>query len=133
MIKKTVTYKNYNGVEVTEDYYFNLNKAEVVEMQMTTEGGFAEKVDKIIKAQDTPTLINIFKDLVLKAYGVKSDDGRRFMKSEQIREEFTQTEAYSEIFMSLAFNADEASEFINGIMPADLKETLDKAAHPANK
>ena len=127
MIKKTVIYTDYNGVERTENFYFNLSKAEVLEMEMSTAGGMAESIQKIIDAKDTPAIIRVFKDLVLKAYGVKSDDGRRFIKSKELSEEFSQTEAYSQIFMELATNADEAAKFVNGIVPADLAQ---KAALP---
>lgn len=127
MIKKTVTYTDYNKVERTENFYFNLSKTEVLEMEMSTAGGMAESIQKIIDAKDTPAIIRVFKDLVLKAYGVKSDDGRRFIKSKELSEEFSQTEAYSQIFMELATNADEAAKFVNGIVPADLAQ---KAALP---
>lgn len=127
MIKKTVTYTDYNGVERTENFYFNLSKAEVMEMEMGTEGGMAESIQKIVDAKDVPAIIRVFKDLVLKAYGVKSDDGRRFIKSKELSESFAQTEAYSEIFMELATDADAAAKFINGIIPGDLSQ---KAALP---
>lgn len=120
MLKKTITYTDYNGVERTEDFYFHFNKAELAEMEMGTAGGYAEMIKKIIAAQDAPTLIKIFKEIVLKAYGIKSDDGKRFMKSPEIAEAFSQTEAYSDIFMKLATDADEAQKFVNGIMPTDL-------------
>ena len=120
MLKKTVKYTDYNGVERTEDLYFNLNKAELMEMELCTTGGMAEMIKKIVAAQDTPSIIKIFKDIVLKAYGVKSDDGKRFIKNDAIREEFVQTEAYSIIFMELATDADAAAKFVNGIMPADI-------------
>ena len=122
MLKKTVTYTDYNEVERTENFYFNLSKAEVLEMEMSTAGGMAESIQKIIDAKDMPAIIRVFKDLVLKAYGVKSDDGRRFIKSKELSEEFSQTEAYSQIFMELATNADEAAKFVNGIVPADLAQ-----------
>lgn len=131
MIKKTVTYTDYNGVERTENFYFNLNKAEVMEMEMSTEGGMAESIQKIVDAKDAPAIIRVFKDLVLKAYGVKSDDGRRFMKIKpdgtRYADDFAETEAYSQIFMELATDSDAAAKFINGIVPADLAQ---KAALP---
>ena len=131
MIKKTITYEDYNGVERTENFYFNLNKAEVLEMEMGTEGGMAESIQKIIDAKDAPAIIRVFKDLVLKAYGVKSDDGRRFMKTKpdgtRYADDFSETEAYSQIFMELATDADAAAKFVNGIVPADLAQ---KAALP---
>lgn len=129
MIKETRTYTDYNGVKRTEDFHFNLNKAELVEMQYSVNGGFAEQVQAIIDAQDTAELIKIFKDLVLKAYGKKSLDGRRFEKSEELSREFAQTEAYSDLFMELATDADKASKFINGILPVD---TNNIPAPPAN-
>lgn len=117
MLKKTITYTDYNDVERTEDFHFNLTKAEIMEMEMSTSGGLGEMINKIVAAQDAPSIIKIFKDLVLKAYGQKSPDGRRFIKSEELRREFEQTEAYSQLFMELATNADEASAFVNGIVP----------------
>lgn len=118
MLKKTITYVDYNGAERTEDFYFNLSKAEVMEMEMSTSGGLAEMIKKIVAAQDAPAIIKIFKDLILKAYGEKSSDGKRFIKSEEIATSFSQTEAYSQLFMELATNADEAAKFVNGIIPA---------------
>ena len=124
MLKKTITYTDYNGVERTEDFYFNLNKAEVTEMQLSTNGGLAAMIDRVVAAQDTATIIKVFKDLVLKAYGVKSLDGRRFEKNDQLRAEFEQTQAYSDIFMELAFDAQKASEFVNGIIPQDMERAI---------
>ena len=118
MLKKTITYVDYNGAERTEDFYFNLSKAEVMEMEMSTSGGLAEMIKKIVAAQDAPAIIKIFKDLILKAYGEKSPDGKRFIKSEEIATSFSQTEAYSQLCMELATNADEAAKFVNGIIPA---------------
>lgn len=126
MLKKRVTYTDYNGVERTEDFYFNLSKAEIAEMELSTAGGFAEMIQKVIAAQDGPTITKIFKDLVLKAYGEKSPDGKRFVKSEEIATAFTQTEAYSQIFMELATDAKAASEFVNGIIPNDMVEEVAK-------
>ena len=122
MLKKTITYTDYNGIERTENFYFNLSKAEIMEMEMSTAGGMAETIQKIVDAKDAPAIIRVFKDLVLKSYGVKSDDGRRFIKSKELSDEFSQTEAYSQIFMELATDADEAAKFVNGIIPADLSQ-----------
>ena len=122
MLKKTITYTNYNGIEVTEDFYFNLTKAEIMEMEMSTSGGMAEMINKIVSSQDAPAIIKIFKELILKAYGEKSADGKRFVKSEEISVAFSQTEAYSQLFMELATDADAAAKFVNGIVPtADQK------------
>lgn len=127
MFKITKTYKDFNDVERTEDFYFNLTKAELMEMELSTTGGMTELIERIVKAQDGPAIIKIFKDLVLKAYGIKSADGRRFEKNDAIRADFEQTIAYSEIFMELATDADYAAKFVNGIMPAD----MDKSSIPA--
>lgn len=117
MLKKTVTYTDYNGSERTEDFYFNLTKAEIMEMELTTVGGLSAMIEKIVAAKDGPTIIKTFKDLVLKAYGEKSADGRRFIKSPEIAEAFAQTEAYSQIFMELATDDEAAAKFVNGIIP----------------
>lgn len=122
MLKKTITYTDYNQVERTEDFYFNLTKAEVMEMEMSTSGGMAEMIQRIIAAQDSPAIIKIFKELVLKAYGQKSPDGKRFIKSDEISTAFAQTEAYSNLFMELATDADAAAKFVNGIIPADVAQ-----------
>ena len=120
MLKKTVTYVDYNGVERTEDFYFNLSKAEVTEMELSVEGGFSKMVEEIVKSNDNVRIIELFKQMVLKAYGEKSADGKRFVKSKEIAEAFSQTEAYSEIFMELALDEKAAAAFVNGIMPANL-------------
>ena len=120
MLKRTITYTDYNGVERTEDFYFNLNKAELMEMELGTEGGMAGMISRIVSAQDTPSIIKIFKKLLLKAYGEKSPDGKRFIKSDELSDSFAQTEAYSILFMELATDADAASNFVNGIIPSDV-------------
>ena len=120
MLKKTINYTDYNGVERKEDFYFNLSKAELTEMELSTAGGLAEMIQKIVDTQDTPKIVKIFKDLVLKAYGEKSLDGKRFIKNDEIREAFSQTEAYSELFMELEREANAAAAFVNGIVPKDL-------------
>ena len=131
MLKKTFTYTDYNGVERTEDHYFNLSKAELMEMELSTTGGLAEMINKIVAAQDAPAIVKIFKELVLKAYGQKSADGRRFIKSKELSDEFAQTEAYSQLFMELATDADAAAKFVNGIVPA--MENQSSIPAPANK
>lgn len=117
MISITKTYDDFNGVSRTETFLFNLTQAEVTEMEMSTEGGLAESVQRIIDAKDAPSIIKVFKDLVLKAYGEKSPDGRYFVKNDEIREKFMSTQAYSDIFMELGTDSDAASKFINGIAP----------------
>lgn len=126
MLKETITYTDYNGVERTEDHYFNLSKAELMEMEMSTTGGLAEMIQRVVAAQDAPAIIGVFKKLILKAYGEKSPDGKRFIKSEEISTAFSQTEAYTELFMKLATDADAAARFINGIVPAELAKQAKK-------
>lgn len=127
MLKKTITYTDYNGVERKEDFYFNLSKAEIATMEMSTEGGLAEMITKVVDAKDQVAIIKIFKDLVLNSYGEKSTDGKRFIKSEELSTAFSQTEAYSIIFMELATDAEKAAEFVNGIIPADMAKQLASA------
>ena len=135
MLKKTIEYTDFNGTQRKEDFYFNLSKAEVMEMEMSKKGGLAEEIQRIVSAQDAPAIIKVFKDLVLKSYGIKSPDGRRFIKSQELRDDFEQTEAYSILFMELATDADAAAKFVNGIVPADMSQenAVDKANHPALK
>lgn len=128
MVKKTIKYEDYNGVEREDDLYFNLTEAELMEMEMGTVGGLAETIEKITKAQDAPAIINMFKSIILKAYGEKSADGKRFIKVNDsgvpLSIAFSQTEAYSQLFMELATNADEAAKFVNGIVPKKAAKAL---------
>lgn len=126
MLKKTITYTDYDGVQRTEDFYFNLSKAEIAEMELSTAGGLDKTINRIVAEQDGKRIIALFKDLVLKSYGKKSDDGRRFIKSQELRDEFSQTEAYSDLFMELATDADAAAAFVNGIVP-DMSSVQSKA------
>lgn len=122
MLKKTVTYVDYNGVERTEDFYFNLSKAEVAEMELSVEGGFSKMLEEVVRSNDNVRIMELFKEMVLKAYGEKSADGKRFVKSKELSEAFSQTEAYSEIFMELALDDKAAAAFVNGIMPKNLSK-----------
>lgn len=123
MLKKTITYKDYNGLERTENYYFNLTEAEIMEMEVGTVGGLAEMITRIVEAKDAPAIMKTFRDLILKAYGEKSEDGRRFEKKGGVlAEAFTETEAYSILFMELVTNAEKAAEFINGVVPAHMSQ-----------
>lgn len=122
MLTKTITYTDYNGEERTEDFLFNLTRAEIMEMELSKVGGLSETIQRITKTKDVPAIMDIFKELILKAYGEKSADGRRFVKSKQLSEEFSQTEAYSALFVELATDPTSASAFINGIMPVDTKQ-----------
>ena len=117
MLKKTITYTDYNGDQRTEDFYFNLTKAEVTEMEMSIDGGLSGKLHRIVQTKDSKEIIASFKDLILKAYGEKTPDGKRFIKNQEIRDAFEQTEAYSELFMELCLNAEAAAAFVNGVIP----------------
>ena len=128
MYTKTITYTDYNGNERTEKFLFNLSKAEILEMELSTTGGFTEKLQKIIDAQDVPTMTSVFKELLLKSYGEKSDDGRRFIKSAELSKAFSETEAYSNFYMELVTNTDSAIEFINGVVPAEVAAEEKKEA-----
>lgn len=126
MLKKTMTYTDYDGNQRTEDFYFNLSKAEVAEMQMSAAGGLDKMINRIISEQDGKRIIELFKDLVLRSYGKKSDDGKRFIKTKELSEEFSQTEAYSDLFMELATDSEAAAAFVNGIVP-DMSDLSQKA------
>jgi hypothetical protein len=134
MLKKTITYSDYNGVSRTEDFYFNLSKAELMEMELSTAGGLEKMITSIVAAQDTPSIIKVFKELILKAYGEKSLDGKEFIKEDAdghlLCNKFKQSEAYSVLFMELATNSDAATAFINGITPKidEVKEAAPSAA-----
>lgn len=121
MLKKTITYTDYNGVERTEDFYFNLSEAELMEMEMSTEGGMEAYLNKIVSTQDKPTLIKLFKEIILKSYGEKSLDGKYFDKSEKLSNAFSHTEAYSILYMELATSDEAAALFINGVIPQNVK------------
>ena len=131
MFTKTVTYEDYKGNTRTEDFYFNLNKAELVELELSTKGGLTVMMDRIIATQDNPTLFKIFKDLVAKSYGILSDDGRKFIKNQEVLDDFMQTEAYSIIFSELATNEEAAAEFFNNVIPQNLAKELSE--EEANK
>lgn len=124
MLKKTITYTDFDGNNRTEDFYFNLTKAEVTEMEMSTDGGMAKLLKKIVDEQDSKKIIEHFKTLILNSYGEKSLDGKRFVKSNELRDSFVQSEAYSELFMELATNAEAASAFVNGILPTMTNDKL---------
>ena len=126
MIAKTMTYKDFNNVERTETFYFNLTPAEAVEMQVMESGGLGVYIDRIIQEQDARKIIEIFKDLILRSYGVKSNDGKHFLKDEKLRAAFASTNAYSDLFMQLATNAEMAAAFVNGIVPQMTEEEISR-------
>lgn len=117
MFKKTIKYVDFDGNEREEDFYFNLTKAELLKMELSEDGGLSNKLQAIVKAKDVPTITKLFEDIIKKSYGIKTPDGKGFVKSEKVLEEFMSTEAYSELFMELATNADAAADFINRIVP----------------
>lgn len=127
MISKTIKYTDYNDVEREETFYFNLSKAELMEMELGVVGGYTAYLKKISETKDVPALAAIFKDLILKTYGEKSDDGKRFIKSPELTKAFEQTEAYSELYMELATNTEAAIAFINGVIPKKLADEVEKA------
>lgn len=114
-----MTFTDFDGNERTENHYFNLTKAELAEWELTTNGGMTQKLTEIAQSNDGPTITKAFKDIIKKAYGKKSDDGRTFMKSEEIFREFEGTQAYSDLFVELVTDVDKATAFINAIMPND--------------
>ena len=126
MLKETIKYFDYDGNERTENFYFNLTKAECMEMELSTNGGLEKSIQRIIETQDHAQIVKTFKEIILKAYGEKSPDGKHFFKSPEISAAFASTEAYSELFMRLASSADEATRFINGIIP-QIPEDVQKA------
>lgn len=124
MITKTITYTDYNGEERTETAMFHLTKAELLEMEMSVDGGLTAMLNRIVETRNAPELIKIFKDLILRSYGEKSPDGRRFIKNDKLREEFAQTEMFSELFMKLSTDDGEAAEFVSGLIPKDIAKNL---------
>lgn len=124
MYKITETYTDYDDNKRTEDFYFNYSQAELADMQFSVAGGLAGMIDKIIKTNDTPELVKLFRELIQKAYGEKSNDGRRFMKSPELTKEFTETEAYSQIYIRLATDANAAKDFINNVVPKDMRDKM---------
>ena len=126
MYKKTITYTDYNDVEQTEDFYFNLNKAELVKIQLQSNGTLQAKLERLLNTREVSEIAQIFQDIIDMSYGVKSDDGKRFIKNQEVLDAFKQTEAYSELFVELTSNADAAIEFITGIIPAKIAEQINQ-------
>lgn len=131
MLKKTYTYKDYNEVERTETFYFHFTEAEILDMEMSAEGGFAERVQRIIDAKDQAALMRLIKKFVIDAYGVKSDDGKRFIKNDEVKTAFLECPAFSDIFMDMVTNDELAAEFVNGVIPDTMKKRFAEIA--ANK
>lgn len=117
MLKKTITYVDYDDNTRVEDFYFNLTKAEITEMQVSVDGGLIKMIEKILSAKDQRQIVGVFKDIILRSYGEKSPDGRRFIKSQELRDAFAQTEAYVQLFEELSSNPEAAAAFVKGIIP----------------
>lgn len=136
MIAKTVKYQDFNGNDCEDKFYFNLTKAELTEMELGIDGGLAEHIQKIVKANNGEQIIAVFKKLILKSYGIKSEDGKRFRKTDDngvpLSIEFSETPAYSALFMELATDDKAAAEFVNGIVPVDLAEEAAKKVAEEN-
>lgn len=128
MLRREIKYKNFDDEEVSDVYYFNISKSELVELEVEFKQGFGSMMQQIIDEKDSHEIIKYFKRIVLMAYGKKSDDGKRFIKNDQLREEFTQTPAYDALFMELATDAEKAAEFIRGALPKDMRADFDKGA-----
>lgn len=130
MLKKAITYIDLNGVERTEDFYFNLSKPEIVKMQSSVKGGYDVQLKSIAADLNGAYIMEFFEDLIIKAYGEKSEDGRRFIKSRELSEAFLQTPAYEVLFEELISDDKAAADFVNAIMPPDITK---KAIESANK
>ena len=122
MIKKTYSFTDYNGNERTEDHYFYLNDAEIVKMELGVDGGFTEKIKRIISARNIPEIIKVFDEMIDASYGIKSPDGREFIKTPEITAKFKQTEAYSKLFMDFVTKEGFAANFFNELIPHDMAD-----------
>lgn len=126
MLKKTISYKDYDGKERNEEVYFNLDEGEIMEMEMSVSGGFSAMLERVVHEESEPELFKIFKNFVVKSYGEKSADGRYFLKEDDdgrpLVRKFLQSKAYSALMLELTKDAKAASDFVNAIMPADLVE-----------
>ena len=133
MLKKTITYTDYNGVVRTEDFLFNLTKTELMKWDLKTPGGLAARLERISQKVDVPSLTAFIEDLIDKSYGIKSEDGVRFIKDENLSKMFTQTEAYDQLFVDLLSHEKKTAEFINGIIPKELADQVKKENENANR
>lgn len=136
MLKKTIRYTDFDGNPAIEDFYFHLSKADLIELEVSQKGGLSNMLERVVESQDGAAIIAEFKKLLLMSYGKKSDDGKRFIKNERLREEFLSSEAYSSLFMELVTNATAATEFVNGIIPGNFDreiETLKRSQEASNE
>ena len=126
MLKRIITYEDFDGNSISEEFYFNLTKPEMLELDASYKPGIGETFKKALQEEDREALLNIFKDLILRSYGVRSADGKRFIKEPELTKEFTQTNAYATLYMELLQSSDLASDFFIGISPSDIAEQLKK-------
>ena len=126
MIKKTVTYTDFDGNERTEDFYFHLTEQELTEWEFSVDGGLSGVLTRIVNSKENKKLIEIFKSLLVKSYGEKTPDGRGFIKNEEVLNNFIYTQAFSDLYMELATDDKKAAEFVNGVMPAGLMERVNQ-------
>lgn len=131
MIKRTITYTDYNGVERKEVFYFNISEAELAKMELGTAGGMSAMLTRIIDSREDTEIANIFEQIVLAAYGEKSPDGKYFRKDPQMSKDFSYTEAYNKLYMELATDSKAAAEFIRGILPEKYQQANNNQALPA--
>lgn len=117
MLEKKIKYTDFNGIEREETFRFNLSKAEILEMELGTSGGLTQMIEKLVEINDYPQIMKLYKNFILSSYGEKSLDGKHFIKNDQLRESFEQSEAYSVLFMELLSNQEEAAAFVRGVMP----------------
>ena len=128
MLKKTIKYTDWNGLEREEDFYFNLTKSEIARMQFDADGTLADRIRNIIRAKDTKEIMKIFEGIILKAYGKKSDDGRRFIKKDangnDLAIEFTESPAFDELYFELISDSEKFAAFVNALIPSDLADEV---------
>lgn len=127
MYKETITYTDFNDNERTEDFFFHLSKRALIELNLSHEGGLEKKIEKIVKENDAYGIMELFKELIIKSYGVKSEDGKKFNQSQEVVDDFVQSPAYDELFMKLTTDENAAQKFFNGIIPKDLAKQLEEA------
>lgn len=128
MLNKKITYEDFNGLTVTEEFCFHFTEAELAEMNLSHEGGMEAYINRIVNTRNTPELAAIFKELILKAVGVKSDDGKRFIKNDKVREEFASTNAYSVLYIELLSDEKAAAKFLQACMPKKIADEVQKNA-----
>ena len=125
MLKKTIKYTDYDGNQREEEFLFNMSKADVIEWLVTNGDYTYDKlIDQMSKKRDGKAIMGVFKDLIYRSYGEKSVDGRRFIKSQEVKDNFMETEAYSELFVELITDAKKAAEFLNAVIPKDLSDLV---------